>query len=110
MPTSLHSKNSNKKIKEGYLLSAKDFNMLNRLEDLKNAGVTSLKIEGRARRPYYVGTATRIYRKAIDNLELKTQVNQEQLNQNKLQLKLAFNRGYTEGYFNGNNNLKTDSN
>jgi len=90
-------KNGNKKIKEGYLLSAKDFNMLNRLKDLQDAGVDSLKIEGRARRPYYVGTATRIYRKAIDNLQISNHDNTE--------LKLAFNRGYTEGYFNGNNNI-----
>jgi len=90
-------KNNNKKIKEGYLLSAKDFNMLNRLKELEEAGVTSLKIEGRARRPYYVGTATKIYRKAIDNLELTKQDSTE--------LKLAFNRGYTEGYFNGNSNI-----
>ena len=90
-------KNGNKKIKEGYLLSAKDFNMLNRLKDLQDAGVDSLKIEGRARRPYYVGTATKIYRKAIDNLAITNQDNTE--------LQLAFNRGYTEGYFNGNNNI-----
>jgi len=90
-------KNGNKKIKEGYLLSAKDFNMLNRLKDLQDAGVDSLKIEGRARRPYYVGTATKIYRKAVDNLAITKQDNTE--------LKLAFNRGYTEGYFNGNSNI-----
>ena len=90
-------KNGNKKIKEGYLLSAKDFNMLNRLKDLQDAGVDSLKIEGRARRPYYVGTATKIYRKAIDNLQISNHDNTE--------LQLAFNRGYTEGYFNGNKNI-----
>ncbi len=84
---------NDKKIKEGYLLSAKDFNMLNRLDDLANAGVVSLKIEGRARRPYYVGEATKTYRQALDNIVYKNN------------LELAFNRGYTEGYFNGNNNI-----
>lgn len=93
-------KNGNKKIKEGYLLSAKDFNMLNRLQDLQDAGVDSLKIEGRARRPYYVGTATKIYRKAVDNLKIS--------NQDNIELQLAFNRGYTEGYFNGNNNITSN--
>ena len=52
-------KYNNKEIKKGYLLSAKDFCMIDRLQDLQNAGVNSLKIEGRARRPYYVGVATR---------------------------------------------------
>ena len=52
-------------LKYGYLLSAKDFNMLDKLEDLEKAGVNSLKIEGRARRPYYVGVATKMYADAI---------------------------------------------
>lgn len=83
-----------KKIKEGYLLSAKDFNMIDRLQDLESAGVNSLKIEGRARRPYYVGVVTREYRKALDGLEI-----------NNEDLELAFNRTYTEGYFNGNGDI-----
>lgn len=82
-----------KSIKKGYLLSAKDINMLDRLKDLEQAGVTSLKIEGRARRPYYVAVATKTYRNALDNLDGEND------------LKLAFNRGYTEGYFNGNANI-----
>lgn len=85
---------NDKTLNSGYLLSAKDFNMINRLSDLQEAGVDVLKIEGRARRPYYVGAVTDIYRKAIDN---KTY--------NLEDLSLAFNRGFTEGYFNGNGNV-----
>ena len=83
-----------KNLKTGYLLSAKDFNMSLRLEDLKKAGVDCIKIEGRARRPYYVAMATREYYNAIHN---------KPVNQNNL--KLAFNRSYVEGYFNGNGNI-----
>ena len=83
-----------KKIKSGYLLSAKDFNMTGKLSDLKKAGVDVLKIEGRARRPFYVATATREYFNAL---------NGKKANQDNL--KLAFNRTYTEGYFNGNGNI-----
>lgn len=83
-----------KAVKKGYLLSAKDFNMINRLKDLKEAGVTSLKIEGRARRPYYVGLVTREYKKALLGLEV-----------DKKQIDLAFNREFTEGYFNGNGKI-----
>ena len=78
----------------GYLLSAKDFNMIDRLDDLAKAGVTAIKIEGRARRPYYVGVATRIYRQALDGILADDG-----------ELPLAFNRGYTEGYFNGNSGI-----
>ncbi len=84
----------NEKIKSGYLLSAKDNNMLSRLEDLREAGVNSLKIEGRARRPYYVGAVVKAYRNAVDGLSY-----------NEEDILLAFNRGFTEGYFNGNANI-----
>jgi len=85
---------ANKTLAKGYLLSAKDNNMLNRLEDLRLAGVNSLKIEGRARRPYYVGEITRAYRRAVDGLDVDEE-----------KVKLAFNRGFTEGYFNGNSDI-----
>ncbi len=84
----------NKPIKNGYLLSAKDFNMLDRLGDLQKAGVDAIKIEGRARRPYYVATATSQYHNALNN---------QPVDQDKL--KLAFNRQYTPGYFEGNGNI-----
>lgn len=86
--------NNGKLLKSGYLLSAKDFNMLKQLPNLEKAGVDSIKIEGRARRPYYVAVATKIYRNALDN----SPVDEEDL-------KLAFNREFTEGYFNGNSNI-----
>ena len=85
---------NNKEIKNGFLLSAKDFNMLDNLTELKDAGVDVLKIEGRARRPYYVGVATRIYKQAINGKKYDFE-----------ELQLGFNRGYTPGYFNGNGGI-----
>ena len=82
--------------KEGYLLSAKDFCMLPCLKDLADRGVTSFKIEGRARRSAYVAGTTAIYRKVIDN-------NFKFDNKDIECLKLLFNRGdYTKGYFEDN--------
>ena len=83
-----------KVLKTGYLLSAKDFNTINILDKLEEAGVDAIKIEGRARRPFYVATATREYFNALNN---------KPINHNNL--KLGFNRNYTEGYFNGNHNI-----
>ncbi len=88
-----------KVLKTGYLLSAKDFNTINRLKDLEMAGVTALKIEGRARRPFYVATVTREYYNALHNLKI-----------NETNLKLAFNRDYTAGYFDGNGNIISNHN
>lgn len=83
-----------KNLKSGYLLSAKDFNMANRLEDLKAAGVDVIKIEGRARRPFYVAVATREYFNALHGHKVDDE-----------KLKIAFNRNFTEGYFNGNGKI-----
>ncbi|MBR2908882.1 MAG: U32 family peptidase [Clostridia bacterium] len=85
---------NNKPLSCGYLLSAKDFNMINQLKKLKDAGVDVLKIEGRARRPFYVGATTREYYNALNNLKI-----------NHENIKLAFNREYTNGYFDGNGKI-----
>lgn len=54
--------------KSGYLESTKDLCLIDSLQTLAAAGVTSFKIEGRLRRAGYVAIATRAYRKAIDSL------------------------------------------
>lgn len=53
------------------ILSSKDLYMIDHLKDMKDAGVDSLKIEGRMKSTYYVAIVTRAYRKAIDALEGK---------------------------------------
>lgn len=83
-----------RKIKSGFLLSAKDFNMTSKINDLKSAGVDVLKIEGRARRPFYVATTTQYYRNLLDGKKVDEE-----------KLKLAFNRNFTAGYFDGNGNI-----
>lgn len=53
---------------EKHLLSLRDMNRLNRLEELLDAGVTSLKIEGRLKEASYVKNVTAAYRQALDEL------------------------------------------
>ena len=50
-----------------YILNAKDLCMLSYIDKLVEAGVTSLKIEGRAKSSYYVGVVTNAYRCAVDD-------------------------------------------
>ncbi len=92
-------KKDGKTLKDGYLLSAKDFNMSKRLSELEMAGVDVLKIEGRARRPFYVAMATNEYKKAMLGETI-----------NERNLKLAFNRNYTAGYFDGNGKIISNYN
>ena len=60
---------NNSVIDSGYLLSTRDICGLDFIPDMINAGVTCLKIEGRMKKPEYVATVSRIYRKYIDLAE-----------------------------------------
>lgn len=82
-----------------YLLSPKDLCLIDRLPELLGAGASSLKIEGRLKRPEYVAEVVSIYRRAIDTL-LETgrySVTTEE----RSRLAQAFNRGFTTGYLLG---------
>ena len=85
-----------------YNLSMKDLNSLENIGELIDAGVDSLKIEGRMKSPSYVYLVTKLYREAIDSY-LKTgkvTINTEDLNN----LKKTFNREFTKGFlFNARN-------
>ena len=54
-----------------YIFNSKDMNLVNHLQQLKDAGVDSFKIEGRMKSAYYVATVVNAYRKAIDMLPKK---------------------------------------
>ena len=49
-----------------YILNSKDLNMIEHIGELAEAGVYSLKIEGRMKSPYYVASVVNAYRQAID--------------------------------------------
>ena len=49
-----------------YILNSKDMCMIDHIDKLAEAGVTSLKIEGRAKSAYYVTVVTNAYRMAVD--------------------------------------------
>lgn len=78
-----------------YPLSTMDLCMLQRLPEVLELGVKAIKVEGRMRGPTYVGTVARIYRKYLDIADRQGyEVSREDLKQ----LKLAFNREFTEGF------------
>ncbi len=53
--------------KGSYILNAKDLCMIEHIDKLVDAGITSLKIEGRAKSAYYVSVITNAYRWAVDH-------------------------------------------
>lgn len=52
-----------------YILNSRDLCMIEHMPALAEAGVDSLKIEGRMKTAYYVAAVTRVYRAALDNLK-----------------------------------------
>lgn len=52
-----------------YILNSKDLNMISHLKELEEAGVSSLKIEGRMKSSYYVANITNAYRRALNLLK-----------------------------------------
>ncbi len=87
-----------KPIKEDgrYLLSPSDLNLIDRIPELISAGVTSLKIEGRMKRPEYVWLITHIMKEAIDAYYDHRKY--RLASDDEKSLMLMFNRGFTEGH------------
>ena len=83
-----------------YLLSKKDIFGIDYIEKLKNAGVTSIKVEGRNKFPEYVARVVNIYRKYIDKIYEKE--NFSVSDNDKQELLQLFNRnGKSYGYLDG---------
>ena len=78
-----------------YPLSLSDLSLASHVTELIEAGVASLKIEGRMKSPDYVYTVTKIYRRLLDE---RRNANEKELSE----LRSAFSRGgFTDGYFTG---------
>jgi len=86
-----------------YLLSTRDLAAYSFLDKLVKAGIKSFKIEGRLKRPEYIGVVTGIYRKILDNIyqgNIPGYSSEDE--ENLLQI---FNRGgFCSGYYYGTNN------
>ncbi len=84
---------------EKYPLSLKDNCLVHYLRELESMGVTSVKLEGRMKKPEYVATVTAVYRKAIDEGTVTKPMMDA--------LMTAFNRqGFTDGYYTSRVNRK----
>lgn len=76
-----------------YILNSKDMCLIDHLDELKNAGIDSLKIEGRMKSEYYVASVVNAYRRALDGYQDKKVLNEE--------LEKTSHRRYTTGFYFG---------
>lgn len=88
-----------KKSQEGYLLSLKDLSTIEILPMLIEAGIDSLKIEGRMKKAEYAAGVTSVYRKKIDSY-YENPSSYHVTREEKETLFSLFNReGFTDGYY-----------
>ncbi len=83
-----------------YIMSPKDLCTIDFLDQVANAGIKVLKIEGRGRAPEYVARVIKSYRDAIDSLANGT-YNKEKVIGWMQELEKVYNRGFWNGYYLG---------
>lgn len=86
-----------------HLLSPRDLNFVEEIQELRKSGVYSLKVEGRMKRPEYVATVVRVYRHALDNVLAEERENSDSgiTEEEKMELLQVFNRDFSQAYFHG---------
>lgn len=83
-----------------YIMSPKDLKTIRFIDIMMNAGVRVFKIEGRARGPEYVHTVVKAYNEAINSV-LDNTFTEEKKDKWDEELKTVFNRGFWDGYYQG---------
>ena len=83
-----------------YIMSPKDLKTVRFIDRMMRAGVRVFKIEGRARGPEYVYTVVKCYKEAIRSV-LDGTFTEEKKDQWDERLATVFNRGFWDGYYQG---------
>ena len=89
-----------------YIFNSKDLCMIEHIPDLLEAGVDSLKIEGRMKTALYVAAVTRTYRRAIDDYKTSPDLFEKNLDYYREEIAKCTYRQFTTGFYYG----KTDEN
>ena len=102
LPYELHNKAVRKALNSPgeHLLSPKDLCTIDMLPELLDAGVASLKIEGRMKSPEYVSAVVGVYRTVLDRV-LADAGRKDATYEERRILSEAFSRGFTEAYLVG---------
>lgn len=87
-------------IENEYIMSAQDLCTIDFLDEVINAGVTVMKIEGRGKGPEYVKATTECYKEAIEAFYDGT-YSPEKVEEWMFRLKEVYNRGFWSGYYLG---------
>ncbi len=86
-----------------YILNSKDLCMIEHLDEMLDAGVTSFKIEGRMKSPFYVATVVNAYKRAFEYLKQDKNLYKEKAKELKKELENCSHRQFTTGFCLGEN-------
>ena len=89
-----------------YIFNSKDLCMVEHIPELIDAGIDSLKIEGRMKTALYVATVARTYRKALDDFAISEEHYRENMDYYHSEISKCTYRQFTTGFYFG----KTDEN
>jgi putative protease len=90
-----------------YILNSKDMCMIDHLDKLEDAGISSIKIEGRMKTEYYVANVVNAYRMALNYLRENENYNLP--SEIKNEVFKSSHRDYSEGFYFGNPKESLDS-
>ena len=82
-----------------YIMNSKDLCAIDYLEDLKDAGVISFKVEGRNKTEYYTSLIARAYRKGIDILKTQDKIPEDVKKWMLYEVSSTTNRGFIPGFY-----------
>lgn len=89
------------------IMSSKDLCMIDHLKELRDAGIDSVKIEGRMKSAYYAAVITRAYRKHLDALHDPASISQEELDFYREELFKVSHREFSTGFFFGKDEIES---
>ena len=90
-----------------YILNSKDMCMIDHLDKIRDAGISSIKIEGRMKTEYYVANVVNAYRMALDYMKNNQEYNLPEEIRNEVFK--SSHRDYSEGFYFGNPKESLDS-
>ena len=90
-----------------FLFSSRDLCMIEHIPELMDAGIDSLKIEGRMKAALYVAAVARTYRRAIDDCFLSEETYLEKLDWYRTEISRCTYRRFTTGFYFGKSDENT---
>ncbi len=90
-----------------YIFNSKDLCMIEYIPEIVDAGIDSLKIEGRMKTALYVAAVARTYRKAIDDFYTSPEVYRQNMDWYRQEISKCTYRQFTTGFYFGKPNEET---